>query len=169
VRRLRFLVFLFVIGGVLWNVLPLPSRTLTFAEQNCACKIPYNWTVKDNPLFLLEAHRPYGGSFFLKAQKATPQFSVENPVYAQEVKAKVQSDGYEVVNESRDLFQGRPAYAYTMRKVINGKLVYLHSISFVAGQSRYLLEAAKEDSDPIADSQLKAAIDSFSLITPSPN
>ena len=165
-RPIRVLIALIILGTLLWKIVPVPSRTITFEEQNCSCKIPYNWKLKDNPSFLIEAQRPFGGVFFLAAKPAPPSLTMETPKFGNDVKSRVQADGYEVIVENRDPFQGHPAYAYTMRKVINGKMIYTHSINFEAGKFRYDLLTAKPYSDPADDAQLKMAINSFTLINP---
>jgi hypothetical protein len=165
-RPIRLLIALIILGALLWKIVPMPSRTITFEEQNCSCKIPYNWKLKDNPLFTIEAHRFFGGTFCMTAKPAPPSLTMETPAFEDGVKSQVQTDGFEILSENHDPFQGHPAYSYTMRKVINGKNIYTHSINFVAEKFLYDLVTAKANSDPVEDAQLKAVVDSFSLLNP---
>jgi hypothetical protein len=169
VRPIRILLALIALGFFVWKYAPWPTRTITFNDQNCQCQIPYNWTFKNNPHFIMEAHRPYGGTVCIEAKTTSASVHVDDPAFSQGIKNRLITDGFEVLDESRALFEGHPAYAYTMRKMINGKMIYTHSVNFIAGSVRYDLLTAKKDADPTQDSQLQKAQDSFSLINPASN
>jgi len=165
-RPLRILVSIGVLGVLLWKYAPSPTRTFVFKEQNCQCQIPYNWTLKNNATFIMEARRPTGGSFFIAAHPVSPTFRTDDPSLAQGFKNKLITDGYEILNENIQPFKGQKTYTVTFRKKINNKLIITHSVNFIAGNILYGLELAKRDTDPTEDSQLQDALNSFSLITP---
>jgi hypothetical protein len=167
-RLIRWLLALFIVGTLLWKLAPLPSRTLVFADQNCQCAVPYNWTLKENPGFLVDAHRFYGGTFTLKVVPVSSSLHVDDPSYMQSFKNKLETDGYEVMSENNAPFEGRVTYTNTARKTIGGMLIYVHSVNFVAGKSIYFLDIAKINNDPVNDAQLLAAVNSFKLLSPAP-
>ena len=117
----------------------------------------------------MDAHRPYGGTVCIEAKTTSTSVHVDDPAFSQGIKNRLITDGFEILDESRFPFEGHPAYAYTMRKTINGKLIYTHSVNFIAGGVRYDLLTAKNDADPTRDSQLQKVVDSFSLIDPVSN
>ena len=164
-RFLRFILIICLLGTVVWRYAPWPARTLVFKEQNCQCQIPYNWTISDKPDFVLEAHRPSGGTILIAAKPSLTSRQVDDPAFSQGIKDRVTGDGYEFLQENHDPFQGHNAYAYTMRKVINGYMIYVHSVSFIEGAFRYDLVLSEKDIDPSQDTQLQAAINSFSVLS----
>jgi hypothetical protein len=168
-RFLRLLIGLVAFCFLVWKYAPWPARTLVFSDQNCQCRVPYNWLLKDNPTFIMEAHRPYGGSLDISAKPTSLPNEISDPAFSETIKTRLIADGHEILNESRDPFEGHAAYAYTMRKTLNGRVIYTHSINFIAGKFRYDLITTKPYSDPQQDSQLQEALNSFSLISPVSN
>ncbi len=165
-RPLRLVFALIALGFMVWKYAPWPARTITFSDQNFQCQIPYNWTLKNNPHFIIDAHRPYGGTFIINAQPVPTSVHVDDPAFAQGIKNRLTADGFQILNECRAPFQDHIAYAYTMRKIINGKLIYTHCVNFISGNFQYDIATAKNQADPVQDSQLQAAVNSFNLIKP---
>jgi hypothetical protein len=167
-RLFWIILVLLIVLGVCWTVGLWPQRTLIFKEQNCQCRIPNTWLLVDHPGFILDAHRLFGGAFCLAAKPASPNLRIDNLEFSMGIRSRLTTDGYEILSESREPFQGHVAYSYTMHKIINGKSVFAHSVNFVAGKFRYDLLISNTGSDPARDSQLQAALNSFSLISSSP-
>jgi hypothetical protein len=167
-RPIRWLLALFVVGTLLWKLAPLPSRTLVFADQNCECAVPYNWILKQKPGFLVDAHGPFGGSFVLRAARVASSFHVDDSHFMQGFKDKLETDGFEVLSEGNGPFEGWVTYTNTARKTIKGKLIYVYSVNFIAGQFFYGLDIAKPDSDPSSDARLLSILKSFKLLSPTP-
>jgi hypothetical protein len=163
---LRKVLLLCAIGFAIWKYAPWPSREIVFQEQNCQCKIPWNWTFKDNPQFTMEASRPYGGTIIIAAKPITTPVRVADPGFQQAKKEALISKGFEFVSENQSPFQGRDAYTCITRKTINGIWVYTRSLFFTAGNFRYDLVTSVKGVDPGEDSQLQEAVNSFSVLNP---
>jgi len=162
VRLIAVLVVFAVFAVAVWELAPLPSRTLTY--QHFTCAIPYNWSLESNDIFDLIAKRPFGGRFSVSEMAWVPR-RVPTQDMGESLERKFVSLGGEVVSENHDPFLGYPAYRFTVRKKFGGgHMAYSFELSFVTGDQIYQLSLMKKDGDPLQDAQLKAALDSFALI-----
>jgi hypothetical protein len=150
--------------GMSIGYISAPSRTLTFTGYNCSCKIPCIWIIKKQQRFLLEANRLFGGTFILDAKYDPFSWNVGSASYANSIRQRLESLGYRFTEEDYDAFQGQHAYSYSICKEVGGHMVYTHQTWFALKGTRYLIAISERDSDPMKDAQLKAAMDSFTLL-----
>jgi hypothetical protein len=154
------------VGGLLlWIFAPWPTHTIVFHRENFQCQIPMNWSIKRTPLVVMGATRPTGGSFFIAVHPLKTAFHVDSPTYSAAFRNKLIADGHDIIGDNHDPFEGQTTYTISFSKTINGKLIFSHSINFVANNFVYSLDVSKVGSDPMRDSQLVGALNSFALLS----
>jgi hypothetical protein len=148
---------------------PLPSRTMTFTEEDCSCSIPYNWLIKDQKQFVLEANRVFGGSYILNASPLPRPIDVSGATFEDAMKDGMKDRGYDVISDAHTPFQGHTAYILNAHKTIAGHDFYTRTTTFIANGFLYSIVISNLNNDPEQDTALKAAEDSFALLNSNAN
>jgi hypothetical protein len=161
----RVLVAVVLILTSIVTSLHAQEESFVFKENNFKCQIPAKWALDYSLKYIISARRPGGGYVFISA-KSTKLQRLDAPGFMEAFCNKLISDGFQIVNQNTDPFEGNPAFSCSFKKVIKGSLIYTRSVNFIVGATRYSIGMAEKNVDPASDPDFQALLASFAILVP---
>ena len=145
--------------------LPLAAKTFTYPPEKCHCDVPDDWTEKDSPGNKLSAiNADETKSFTLRTVEVGPDLTLDNAAFIKGFEESIVKNGFTITNRSHAPLGGIDAYVVDCTQSMPAGPVTTRIMTTIANGYAYGINVAKLKGNPMDDSELAAAVNSFGFI-----
>jgi hypothetical protein len=162
VRQFQLLLAAFL---VLFGLLPLAAKTLTFDQEKCHVDVPDDWTdkgIQGDKASLVNADQTK--SFIFRIVATGDDILVDNPSFLDGVEKSMVAEGVTITDRQPGTLAGVAARTIDATQQAPAGTVYNRMTMVMANGNAYALYVSKVGSPPWQDDQLNGIVNSFAFI-----